>query len=360
MPDEMNVTTPTEVSAPSEPSTSSDTPSTASEPSTPSQSADSDVKVVVNPVSGERSVEFINKPETATEPTEQPIEQTPQNDTQQIEQPQQDTSTQPQTYANMEEVLQAVSTGNFDESKLTQEQMQTINAIQQRQAYMAQQQQIAQQAQAQAQQARQQAFATISQQAKQLALQEMGITDEELTGADYTEGGDELKRKFTELYNNKVLAGQYAYIQQEVQQQNKVESFRHGLQEVQNFCISESQKEPHYQEIVQVMDTAKMDLPYKQAQKIIQAEQNMQNGVLTQNDIATFREYYDYCKKQVYQSKNGVTTTPRPTATVPRVETSGQGGKNTPAPTLNFSSLRGLNQFERDKAVSNFIATMLN
>ena len=279
----------------------------------------------------------------------------PQESNEPAANPPQENPTEPavQPYENMEQVVQAAGAGNLDPARLTQEQQQSIIALQQRQQFMAQQQ-------AAAEQARQQAFSQLAVQAKAAAMQELGISDDDLTNADFMEDGAEKKAKFEALYNKKLLEGQYNYIQNEVVQQQRMEAYNQGINEIQSFCADERVKNPHFQQTIQLMETAKNTMPYNVASKIFAAEHNIQNGVLTPNDIATFRQYYDYCKKLAYQNAANVTTKPKPTASVPNVERAGTTQNNADVPHLNTANLRSMNQYQRDKVMQNYISQLMS
>lgn len=133
----------------------------------------------------------------------------PQESNEPAANPPQENPTEPavQPYENMEQVVQAAGAGNLDPARLTQEQQQSIIALQQRQQMEQQRQQFMAQQQAAAEQARQQAFSQLAVQAKAAAMQELGISDDDLTNADFMEDGAEKKAKFEALYNKKLLEG---------------------------------------------------------------------------------------------------------------------------------------------------------
>lgn len=264
-----------------------------------------------------------------------------------------------QSYENMEQVVQAAGAGNLDPARLTQEQQQSIIALQQRQQIEEQRQQFMAQQQAAAEQARQQAFSQLAVQAKVAAMQELGISDNDLTNADFVEDGAEKKAKFEELYNKKLLEGQYNYIQNEVVQQQRMEAYNRGVNEIQSFCADERVKNPHFQQTIQLMETTKNTMPYNVAEKIFAAEHNLQNGVLTPSDIVTFRQYYDHCKKLAYQNAANVSTKPKPTASVPNVERAGTTQNNVEVPHLNTANLRSMNQYQRDTVIQNYISQLI-
>lgn len=333
--------------------TENNAPQTATEVSNADNAGD--VRLVQNPMTGEVELQSVST-ESADAPEQNNPEasQSEQSETVSNEQ----AIEQPKAYASMEEVVQAAAQGNLDQSRLTTEQVALINAVQQRQIFQQQQAQLAQQRQAQADEQRRQAFASIAVKAKQEAMQELGITDEQLESSAFDVGGDEVRQKYQEAYNAKLLKGQYDYIQQEVVQQQRAESFQRNIGEIQSFATAESAKEPHYQEIVNLMNTEKMNMPYSQAQKIIQAEQNVMNGILTENELATMRQYYDHCKKMVYQKAGNVTTTPQRTS-VPNVERAGVQGQGNDGVKFNFASLKGMNQLQRDNAMIDLIGQLM-
>ena len=168
------------------------------------------VRLVQNPMTGEVELQSVSTDEPEQSDTENPQQEisATENNEQSLE--------QPKAYASMEEVVQAAAQGNLDQSRLTTEQVALINAVQQRQIFQQQQVQLAQQRQAQADEQRRQAFASIAVKAKQETMQELGITDEQLESSAFDVGGDEVRQKYQEAYNAKLLKGQYDYIQQEV------------------------------------------------------------------------------------------------------------------------------------------------
>lgn len=354
-------TTATPESVSVETSTSTEVSSDTSTPSAESASTTSDskgdIRVVVDE-SGNRRIEMSENPFNTEERQEAvhepPQEEAPNEEPSQVEQP-----SEPQYYADMNEVVAAAASGILDETRLSSEQRSTILALQQQQAQKLAMEQRRAQEQAQAEQARQQAFGNIAVQARQQALQVLGITEADLTNATYVESGENLKDKFEETYNNLVRQGQYNYIQNEVVQAQRQEAYNRSLQEINNFCNAERVKEPHYDEIVKAMDTAKYEMPYREAQSIVEAEQNIQNGILGAKELETFRKYYDYCKRQAYQKASGVSTTPRKTNAVPKVEQPGQPHGSSERQSIDIKAVRGMNAAQRSDYMRQVIASMM-
>jgi hypothetical protein len=130
------------------------------------------------------------------------------------------------------------------------------------------------------------------------------------------------------------------------------------MREVQSFAMAEQQNEPHFAEITALMDADKMNMPYYQAQKLIQAEQNFNNGCCTPNDLQAMREFYDICKKKVYQQKAGVTRIPQRT-TPPKVENASQPTEEKKAPEIDFEKIRSLPANKRSQVMTDIIASMM-
>jgi hypothetical protein len=318
-------------------------------------SSDSDIRVVVDE-KGNRRVEMSNDPFNIQQ--EQQSEQTPQdtNTKPSIAEPE---STGPQYYADMNEVMSAAAQGILDDSRLSMEQRNTIAAIQQQEQQRIALAQAREQAERQSQENVRRAFGELKAQAQKQALQAMGISEEDLANADFVENGAAIKEKYNQLVDDMVLRGQTAYFRQETILANQAAANAGSIQEIQTFCNSERTKEAHYDEIIKMMDTVKMDMPYRDAQAVLEAERNCQSGAMTAKDVATFRKYYDYCKKLAYQKANNVSTTPRRTNAVPRVEQPGQPRNSGDRQGINVKAVRGMNTMQRQDYMTKLIESMM-
>lgn len=290
------------------------------------------------------------------EPVEQVEEQQEQAEPPQVE-PQ-----VPQYYANMDELVMASSLGVLDESKVSPEQRQVLmNLAMQRQM---EQQRIAQQAdlQAQKENERRAKMLELSKDARLSALKELNITEEDLANADFMENGSELKSKFEEKFYTLAMQKQEEFLRKELTEEIKRETasaeHRASMREINAFIQGENMNEPHFKEILEAMDTDKMNLPYGQASKIFQAEQNLREGHCTANDLAVIREYYDYCKKSIYQKKAGVSKIPQRT-NVPKVENTSHSNSPEQPPKFDFSQLRRMTSADRSRAMVDYISSIM-
>ncbi len=318
-------------------------------------SSDSDIWVVVDD-KGNRRVEMSSDPFNIQQ--EQQKEQTPQEADAKpsIAEPE---TTQPQYYADMNEVMSAAAQGVLDDSRLSVEQRNTIIAIQQQEQQRIALAQAREQAEKQSQENVRKAFGELKVQAQKQALQTLGISEEDLANADFVENGAAIKEKYNQLVDDMVLRGQTAYFRQETMLANQAAANAGSLQEIQTFCNAERAKEAHYDEIIKLMDTVKMDMPYRDAQAVLEAERNCQNNAMTAKDVATFRKYYDYCKKLAYQKANNVSTTPRRANAVPKVEQPGQPHNSDARQGINVKAVRGMNAMQRQDYMTKVIESMM-
>ncbi len=317
--------------------------------------SDSDIRVVVDE-NGNRRVEMSNDPFNIQQ--KPPEQQEPQeiDNTPSIAEPE---PTKPQYYADMNEVMSAAAQGMLDDTRLSTEQRNTIIAIQQQEQQRIALAQAREQAEKQSQENVRKAFGELKAKAQKQALQTLGITEEDLANADFVENGATIKEKYNQLVDDMVLQGQTAYFRQETMLANQAAANAGSIQEIQTFCNAERAKESHYNEIIQLMDTVKMDMPYRDAQAVFEAERNCQNNAMTAKDVATFRKYYDYCKKLAYQKANNVSTTPRRTNAVPKVEQPGQPHSSGERQGIDVKAVRGMNAMQRQNYMTNVIAGMM-
>lgn len=336
---------------------SAETTSTASAESSSASSSDSDIRVVVDE-KGNRRVEMSSDPFNIQQEQQEQKAQEPATEPTSITESEQKPA-EPQYYADMNEVMAAAAQGALDNTRLSEEQRNTILAIQQQEQQRIALAQAREQAERQSQENIRKAFGELKAQAQKQALQTMGISEEDLANADFVENGAEIKEKYNQLVDDMVLRGQTAYFRQETLLANQAAANAGSLQEIQSFCNSERAKESHYNEIIQMMDTVKMDMPYRDAQAILEAERNCQNRAMTAKDVAVFRKYYDYCKKLAYQKANNVSTTPRRTNAVPKVEQPGQPHSSSDRQGINVSAVRGMNAMQRQNYMTKVIESMM-
>lgn len=112
--------------------------------------------------------------------------------------------------------------------------------------------------------------------------------------------------------------------------------------------INEYKKDPNFAVIDQMLNTHYQNLPYNQAivvKDILDRWQN--NGPVSRNDIAPFRDYYKATREAYYAKVSGVSSQPvhaRP----PMVESPGTTAKQAPQP-VNWAAMRNMDARERSE-----------
>lgn len=328
----------------------------SSEVNTPSENSvengndNADIRVAVDQSTGERFIELAESEGTENGPSADTISaneegnQTANNEEQQV----------PQYYTDTE-LMQAFSNQSVDFSKISPQQQMFL---QQQRDYQARQQQAEYQRQerqkqfeAQQMQQRQANFAKARTEARAAALKHLNITEDDLKNAEYMENGADTKAKFDEAYNNILANMQYQSIHQEVLQNQRIQQYQQGMMEIGKIIVDSQNNEQYHDEILKMMDTAYLDMPYREAAKYQQLGYNLQNGICTPNDVALARQYMEECKKIYYQQLKGVSTTPRQIS-VPRVERGGVPHVEQ-AQSVDVAKMRQMDQSGRDAYVQN-------
>ena len=327
-------------------------PDTGAADTSESTLSDSDVHVVVDKATGERTVEFGKVNDTSDTPAKENAAESDTDAQNNIP-----ADNQPNYYTDTE-LIQALGSGNVDFSRMSEAQANSFNAYRQREIAMqeAERNRMIQAEQAKTQMARTRRanLYQIADKAKQMALQQFGITEADIPNLEFMEGGEEKLKAFNDAYSNNFANLQYQMVENEIRQQMRVQEYQRGMEEIANFVKSEAATEPHHAEILQLMDTAKKTMPWEQAVRIDQTERNISSGICTPNDLNVIRQFYDECKKQVYQNKANVSKVPQRTS-VPKVEKAGVPNvQSSPAP--NFGNWRGMTQHQRDAAALSYIS----
>lgn len=267
--------------------------------------------------------------------------------------------TEPNYYESMDELVKASAAGMLDESRVSPEQRQVLMNLAVQKQYEQQQEAQMREMQTQKALAEQQAMQRIMQEARTQAMASMNLKADDLENIEYMENGTETKKKFEEAYSTMATAKLKDYLRSEILMEQRITQHNSCMAEIRNFAMQENLNEPNFAKITAMMDADKMTMPYGQAQRIIQAEANINNQCCTMADLQVMREYYDTCKRKVYQQSTGVTKIPQRTS-VPKVENVSQPTKeNTDGMDFDFSKLRNLSAFERSKVMTGLISKML-
>lgn len=334
--------------------TPSETEPTESAPSEPNEPSDISISVdergnrKLNINADLKELMGVDEPKEEAEPTVD-------NEPEEAELPKVE---EPQYYASMDEFVKAASMGVLDESRVSPEQRQTLMNLAMQKQYEQQQAQQMQQLQEKRNAEIHQAFKDITAKTRAEVLNSLNISEEDFQNLDYMDNGDELRKKFQEGYEVTAMNRLKDYLTKVIGAEQRMAEHQNCVQEINRFCVAEQASEPHFNEIVAMMDNQKNDMPYGQAQKIIRAEQNLRNQMATANDLAVVREYYDYCKKAVYQQKAGVSKVPQ-RANVPKVENVSQPTSTDDTPKINFEAIRNMPSRDRSNAMANIIANMM-
>jgi hypothetical protein len=264
-------------------------------------------------------------------------------------------NTQPYT---LDEINEAIRNGTVDERRIGPEFQQQYLEYRQKQAQKAEQQRIQQQKWQEEQQkaamAQQRQFLeAIDAEAKKRAMQEIGITPEELNTAEYSD--DEQQKAKAEQYKSAVewnrLQMLNAVQQQSVQQQQAQQQQRALYQSIVDFARQKQQTEPHFNEINQLLATHYQNMPYKEAQTVAQAIESMNKGNVTEAQCKVLEKYYDDTRSFYYAKENDLSKQPK-RIPIPKVEQPGTGA-TTPQKPIDFTQMRSMNVRQRREFLAN-------
>lgn len=285
--------------------------------------------------------------------------------------PESATGPQPEPYT-ADALLSAMTVGAVDETRIPDALRPQYTALRQQQelaALRAQQQaqMQAQQAammQGQAKTAEQEQLSTsdmyqqIQDAAEAKALQDLGITREEIDAAAYSDDADAQKkaadfRIAVQMNVNAITRRIDEYQHAAAQQQAEAQAV---LSEVRPMYEQMVRQEPNFQKIDAMMETYYKQLPYEEAVKVKSAIDRFNAGQMTHADIPVLKGYYDKTRTAFYALSAGVSVTPQPApkAAPPTVESA---GKVTPPPAENvdWRSMRSMDVRERSEFLRKYI-----
>jgi hypothetical protein len=171
-------------------------------------------------------------------------------------------------------------------------------------------------------------YARINQMAEDMAMQEIGITQEELDAEDFSDD-DDLKQK-VKAYKTAVEANRgriLADVQAEVQKGSQMQAeYRAANEAISAFYQKALKEEPNFREIDRMMATRVNELPYREAVKLVPTLERLKNGTITRAELPILEQFYKDTRMEYYARKNDVGRAPaavRP----PAVETAGNGAE---------------------------------
>ena len=242
-------------------------------------------------------------------------------------QPQMQTNVEP--YKTVAEVVDAIHSNTIDPRRVPIEYAGQVAQL--RNAILAQMQQQAQPAKPviSQEQARNDFYMKVEQAARENALKAVGITEEELESADYTDDAG-LKQRVKQFeaalawQRNSIVEGVRQRQMQAMQQQ---QAQRQIYIDIDNAVNQYRQTEPEFEGINVLMAGLYKTMPYQQANKYAEAINAYQRGNITPEQAQALQEYYNEARKVYYAQKNGLTVVPAPTPAPPKVEQPGTGAQ---------------------------------
>lgn len=378
MDDEMNTggsPAPDTAPAPEAPATDTGTPDVggqaAEQAEQPAEESHApEVAIQVDPQTGKRRVVFPAQEQAETQPPaeEQAQEQTPQA---------------PQQYS-AGDIVQLVATGQqIDQARVPQElqgyaaaiQQQRINAAQMQMMQMQQaqaRQQMAQQPpQAppqptaeqvqQAQKARAAVYEQITQLAEKKACEDLGVTKAQLNDAKFSDD-EELQKKaqaFEAAVRFNTNAISQEIMRQRAAQAQQMQAIQRETQETMQSIMpkwQEYQKDPHYNDIDNMMGEYYKTMPFDEGAKVKQSIDRFLSGRPVKADVDILDNYYKRTKEAYYAKATGVSTTPQPVqkAKPPRVEQPGQHGTTAPQ-KVDWTKMRGMTPRQRSQFLQTYL-----
>lgn len=374
MDDEMNTggsPAPDTAPAPEAPATDTGTPDSggqaAEQPAEESHAPE--VAIQVDPQTGKRRVVFPAQEQAETQPPaeEQAQEQAPQT---------------PQQYS-AGDIVQLVATGQqIDQARVPQDlqgyaaaiQQQRINAAQMMQMQQAQARQrmaqqppqvppqlTAEQVQ-QAQKARAAVYEQITQLAEKKACEDLGVTKAQLNDAKFSDD-EELQKKaqaFEAAVRFNTNAISQDIMRHRAAQEQQMQAIQRETQETMHAIMpkwQEYQKDPHYNDIDNMMGEYYKTMPFDEGAKVKQSIDRFLAGRPVKADVDILDNYYKKTKEAYYAKATGVGTTPQPAPQrqrPPRVEQPGQHGTSAPQ-AVDWGKMRSMTPRQR----SEFLRTYL-
>lgn len=326
---------------------------------------DGDIMLVTDPRTGRKSiVTKETEPATQTEPTEPVNSEPTPNDTPANVPATQTEPSKPLINTGsytLDELNDAIRQNTVNESRIPAEYQFQYQQYRQQQAQQqaqmqAQQQQLEEQQKQAALDKQRKLYADIDDAAKKKAMQDLGITDDDLSLSEYSDD-EETKKKIQE-YTTAVAWNKQALInamqQQQMQEQGKLAQQRAIYQSITDFAADKQKSEPHFAEINQMLSTHYQELPYKEAATIAGAIDALNKGNITEQQCKVLEQYYENTRTYFYGKQNDLTKQPKKIP-VPNVEKPGMGAQTKPK-AVDFTKMRGMGDRERRAFMSHYFS----
>lgn len=299
---------------------------------------------------GRKIVETVSQPETKKEetpqeaPQQQPVQQPTQQPTQQPVTP----TFQP-TYYTPSEMTLAMQLGNVDEARIPPEYQPQYMAMKQKDAPPPKSEV----------ELRNEFLDTVNKMAKEQALKDTGITQDELDMGEFSDDEEVLNKlerykAAVEINRSKIVSGYGEQMRIAQEKANQENAFK---QDIANWIKEQQNQEPNFNEIGFFMQEHYKEMPYDKAAQIAPAVQKAMQGKLDPQSAEVVKNYYDECRKEFYARKNG--TSVKPSLRAPSVERKGTG-QDIDKPIDYAEQLRKASARDKTAIVSAWLSAMSN
>ena len=317
-------------------------------------------KLVYNPRTGRNEVVSTMPKEQEQQPAEQP-------------QVQKETPAQPETKPQTQQPAEYKGNELLQFMQLAQQQQHPVNPY----SYVAPlvpQPQIAPQVQQPAPQqtvgqqpteqdevaAAKEYYANVNRMAQERAMQEIGITKDELDVAEYSDDQellDKVAAYKTAIENNRTRIMRDV---ESIRQAQEAERADHAnaYQAIVAFANEMRQKEPNFDAIDKLMTSRVAQMPYEKAARGVPYLQRLANGQTTMADLPVLQEIYNDTRLEFYSKREGVGLAPQVQKPA-FVETPGSGGE-APRQTTPLSALGKMSKREREAAIGQMFRNFLD
>ena len=194
-------------------------------------------------------------------------------------------------------------------------------------------------------------YSRVQEMARERAMKEVGITQDEIDVAEYTDDQN-LLNKFSafqaSVENNRA---QILRDVDNIQRQQKAaeEDHRQAYQAVATFVEDMRKKDPNFNAIDKLMMTRTQNMPYSEAIKVVPLIEKVTSGNLTTADLPALQEMYNQTRLEFYSKREGVGLAPQVQKPA-FVETPGTGG-DAPRKTTPLSALGSMSKKQREAAI---------
>ena len=203
-------------------------------------------------------------------------------------------------------------------------------------------------------------YANVNKMARERAMREVGITQDELDVAEYSDDKellDKVAAYRTAIENNK---SQIMRDVDNIRRTWEAERADHAnaYQAVAAFVQDMKQKEPNFDAIDKMMISRVAKMPYEQAVKLAPLILKVQNGTLNMADLPALQDMYNQTRLEFYSKKEGVGLAPKVTKPA-FVETPGTG-KEPPKKTAPLSALGTMSKRDREAAIGQMFGSFFD